>query len=83
MWVPYFLRGADFHGCSWNTRGERLSIAGNHIVGSDREGSLGRTVFELIEISLGCGDVGSRAIHGIGNRAQFFHQANEPTEVFL
>ena len=66
-----------------NSRGERLSIAGDHIIGDHREGSFGRTVFELIEISLGYGDVGSCAIHRIGDRAELLHQANEPPEVFL
>src|SRR5207249_5093059 len=80
---PFFLRDAVSMAIPWNTRGERLSIAGDHIVGGHREGSFGRTVFELVEISLGRGDVGSCAVHGIGDRAKFLHQANEPPEVFL
>src|SRR5688572_3500677 len=78
VWVPYFLRRADFMVVRETCGGEELSIAGDHIVGGYREGSLGRTVVKQIEVSLGCGDVGPRAVHGIGNRAEFFHQTNEP-----
>jgi hypothetical protein len=54
---PFFLRGVVSMAAPWNTWGERLSIAGNHIVSGHREGSFGRTIFELVEILLGRGDV--------------------------
>ena len=80
---PFLLRVPSDAPGAQNSRGGRLSVAGNHIVGGHREGSFGRTVFELVEVSLGCGDVGSCPIHRIGNRAEFLHQVNDPSEVFL
>ena len=80
---PFTLRGAFQRLMAWDTREERLSIAGNHIVGGHRKGSFGRTVFELTELLLRRGHVGSGAIHGMGYRSELFHEANQPPEVFF
>src|SRR5690242_8180696 len=61
--------------------GRQLPVASNHIISRNRQRAPCGTIVEAFELMLGGVDIGTRTIHGVGDRTEISHEEEDTFKI--